>query len=118
VRESAKGSTSKDLRVLTEILGELRWTREANEEGRREILEEIRGLQEEFGALLRISHRIGMDVAELQGHGSGFVERYLGGEEENVATGTQTEDVDDKVEGQELEGNGAEEDIVDETLRE
>ena len=114
VRESAEGSTSKALRVLMEILGELRRTREANDEGRREILAEICRLREEFRALLRISHVIGIDVVELQGYGSGFMERYLG-EEENVATGTQKEGVDNEVE--ELEGNGAEEDVVDATLR-
>ena len=102
---------------MTEILGELRQTREADDEWRREFMAEIRGLQEEFGTLLRINHQMATDVAELQRYGSGFVERYLGEEEETVVMGTRTEVLKHAAEGQELEGNRTEEEVVDETLR-
>ena len=78
---------------------------------------EICRLREEFETLLRINHQMATDVAELQGYGSGFVERYLGEEEENVVMGTRTEVLKHAAEGQELEGNRMEEDVVDETLQ-
>ena len=117
VKESTGGSSSEALRVLSEILRELRQTREADDEWRREFMAEFRGLREDLGTVLHINHQMATDIAELQGYGSGFVERYLGEEEEDVVMENHTEVLDDAAEGRESEGNRSEEDMVDETLR-
>ena len=77
----------------------------------------FRGLPDDLGTVLRINNQMDTDIAELQGYGSGFVERYLGEEEEDVVMENHTEVLDNAAEGRESEGNRTEEDMVDETLR-